>query len=165
MTLFLSLINALENFDIVDQIILWGKITLPHGQVVPSCWQLNAIWIYRQTFFSIAIVQFYVLTKLPELLKITEELTFKWFPCCQYDQPSQSAMQEGTFSMEMASWLWVKCIVARNEKWKMKNIITTVSNREKGIQNEPAWTNIDSYSLMHKKWEFIDIKIIQLGLF
>ena len=35
----------------------------------------------------------------------------------------------------------------------------------KGIQNEPAWTNIDSYSLMHRKWKFIKIKIIQLGLF
>ena len=46
------------------------------------------IWIYRQTFFSIAIVivQFYGLTKLPELLKITVELTFKWFPCCQCSQ-------------------------------------------------------------------------------
>ena len=43
--------------------------------------------------------------------------------------------------------------------------LTTVSNREKGIRNEPAWTNIDSYSLMHKKWKFIDIKFIQLGLF
>ena len=43
--------------------------------------------------------------------------------------------------------------------------LTTVLNREKGIRNEPAWTNIDSFILMHRKWKFIEIKIIQLGLF
>ena len=42
---------------------------------------------------------------------------------------------------------------------------TTVLNREKGIWNEPTWTNIVSYSLMHMKWKFTKIEIIQLGLF
>ena len=53
-------------------------------------------------------------------------------------------------------------VTSISHNWKL---YTTVLNREKGIRNEPTWTNIDSYILMHRKWKFIEIKIIQPGLF